>query len=61
MRLAGEPLPKLASVPRQHEPFPTLAEERERLEAVMPAWLGVRYRPPRAAERKRNLGLPDNL
>jgi thiol-disulfide isomerase/thioredoxin len=57
--LAGEPLPKLASVPRQHEPFPILAEEREHLETVMPAWLGVRYRPPRAAERERNLGLPE--
>jgi hypothetical protein len=38
-------------------PLPTLAEERQRLAAIAPGWLGIRYRPPRARERTRH-GLP---
>jgi thiol-disulfide isomerase/thioredoxin len=38
---------------RSPDPFPSLGEERRRLEAIAPGWLGLRYRAPRAAERKR--------
>ncbi len=34
------------------EPFPALAEEERRLAEIVPGWLGISYRPPRAAERK---------
>jgi thiol-disulfide isomerase/thioredoxin len=36
------------------EPFPTLSEERKRLAAIVPGWLGIRYRAPRPAERERD-------
>lgn len=39
---------------RSPEPFPSLGEERRRLDAIAPGWLGLRYRAPRAAERKRH-------
>jgi len=39
--------------PRPPEPFPTLSEEKRRLEAIAPAWLGLRYRAPSATERGR--------
>jgi thiol-disulfide isomerase/thioredoxin len=39
------------------EPFPPLADERERLEAITPAWLGIKYRPLVETEGRRP-GLP---
>ena len=35
------------------DPFPTLAQERERVAAVMPAWMGVQYRPVPETQRTR--------
>ena len=34
------------------KPFPSLSAERRSLEAIAPGWLGLRYRPPSAAERR---------
>ena len=39
---------------RPTEPFPSMSEERQRLEAIAPSWLGLHYRPPRAAELRRH-------
>jgi thiol-disulfide isomerase/thioredoxin len=36
------------------EPFPSLSAERRGLEAITPGWLGLRYHPPPAAERRRH-------
>jgi thiol-disulfide isomerase/thioredoxin len=44
---------ELAEAFRSREPFPTLAQEKRRLEAILPGWLGMSYRPARAIERKR--------
>jgi thiol-disulfide isomerase/thioredoxin len=37
--------------------FPALAEDRSLVEAVMPAWMGIRYRPLEEGDRKRE-GMP---
>ena len=50
--LAARPRLTLARTPP--EPFPTLADEQRRLEAVRPGWLGMRYRAPKAGERRRD-------
>jgi len=34
-------------------PFPPLANEQRLVEAVMPAWMGIRYRPPTATEERK--------
>lgn len=34
------------------EPFPTLADERSLVERVMPAWMGIQYKPLPDAQRK---------
>jgi thiol-disulfide isomerase/thioredoxin len=39
------------------ESFPPLAEDRRLVEAVMPAWMGIRYRPLEDGDRKRE-GVP---
>jgi thiol-disulfide isomerase/thioredoxin len=46
-----------AGVPRAADleppaPFPALADEQRLVEAVMPAWMGIRYRPPTPAEER---------
>jgi thiol-disulfide isomerase/thioredoxin len=46
--------PEAASPAARPEPFPTLSQERQQLEAITPSWLGLRYRPPRAAERRQH-------
>jgi thiol-disulfide isomerase/thioredoxin len=35
-------------------PFPTLVHEREIVDAVMPAWMGINYRPVPESQRKKN-------
>ncbi len=35
------------------KPFPPLAEEQQRLDSVMPAWMGILFRPLQEAQRKR--------
>jgi thiol-disulfide isomerase/thioredoxin len=52
--LALAPAPTKPEEPPETEPFPTLAEERRELARIVPGWLGIRYRPPRAAERRRH-------
>jgi thiol-disulfide isomerase/thioredoxin len=39
------------------EPFPSLSAEQRTLEEIAPGWLGLRYRPP-SAEERRNYELP---
>jgi thiol-disulfide isomerase/thioredoxin len=36
------------------DPFPTLADERSLVERVMPAWMGIQYRPLPDGQRKRH-------
>ena len=43
---------------RLHDPFPTLAAERLQLEEIVPAWLGMVFRPPGKAASAR-YELPD--
>lgn len=38
---------------RINDPFPTLAAEQLQLEEIVPAWLGMRFRPPAKAARAR--------
>ncbi len=52
LELVAPPETRRASQPS--EPFPSLSAERRGLEAITPGWLGLRYHPPRAAERRRH-------
>jgi hypothetical protein len=54
LSLGGQTERAVARAVGSPEPFPTLAEEKQRLEAIVPRWLGIRYRPARAAERERD-------
>jgi hypothetical protein len=45
----------LAEASEPPEAFPPLAEEYERLQRVVPGWLGIRYRPPRGSEKELDL------
>jgi thiol-disulfide isomerase/thioredoxin len=50
LRLASEPLVPGTPV-REAEPFPRYADELRLVENVLPAWMGIRYRP--SPERRR--------
>ena len=43
--------------PEAADPFPTLAQERLQIEAIIPGWLGLHYKAPQDTERNR-LDLP---
>jgi hypothetical protein len=51
LEIGGAVDPKLLESFDPLQPFPTLAEERQTLEAIMPGWMGIRYRPAEAADR----------
>jgi thiol-disulfide isomerase/thioredoxin len=36
------------------DPFPTLDQERQQIEAIIPGWLGLHYKAPKDAERERH-------
>lgn len=47
----GKPLVASAADLPAPDPFPPLAEEQQLVQAVMPAWMGIRYQPVAEAQR----------
>jgi thiol-disulfide isomerase/thioredoxin len=54
LALGPPPTVRLAAALDSPEPFPTLADERSLVEKVMPAWMGIEYRPLSEAHRKKH-------
>jgi thiol-disulfide isomerase/thioredoxin len=57
LQLNSKPAVATAAALPAPESFPPLAEDRRVVEAVMPAWMGIRYRPLEEGDRKRE-GVP---
>jgi len=49
----GKPLVASAADLPAPDPFPPLAEEQQLVQAVMPAWMGIRYQPVAEAQRQK--------
>lgn len=52
LSLGPEPTVASAALMDMPNPFPTLADDRRLVETVMPAWMGVQYRPVPESQRK---------